>query len=97
MGFVESKGGVGTSTTAVNIAAVLVQNGSDALVIELQPGPEPYCFTWTVSRHMASLDYWRNLRIRSLHRTWSTTWWKLSGAPPAVSLQFSRHSAFHRP
>jgi CheY-like chemotaxis protein len=39
MGFIGSKGGVGTSTTAVNIAAVLVQNGSDAIVIELQPGP----------------------------------------------------------
>jgi Flp pilus assembly CpaE family ATPase len=39
MGFIGSKGGVGTSTTAVNIAAVLVQNGSDAAVIELQPGP----------------------------------------------------------
>jgi len=39
MGFIGSKGGVGTSTTAVNIAAVLVQNGSDAVVIELQPGP----------------------------------------------------------
>ena len=39
MGFIGSKGGVGTSTTAVNIAAVLVQNGSDAVVIELQLGP----------------------------------------------------------
>jgi ActR/RegA family two-component response regulator/MinD-like ATPase involved in chromosome partitioning or flagellar assembly len=39
MGFIGSKGGVGTSTTAINIAAVLVQNGSDAIVIELQPGP----------------------------------------------------------
>lgn len=39
IGFIGSKGGVGTSTTAVNIAAVLVQNGSDAIVIELQPGP----------------------------------------------------------
>jgi Flp pilus assembly CpaE family ATPase len=39
MGFIGSKGGVGTSTTAVNIAAVLVQNGSDAVVIELQSGP----------------------------------------------------------
>jgi DNA-binding response OmpR family regulator len=39
MGFIGSKGGVGTSTTAVNVAAVLVQNGSDTIVIELQPGP----------------------------------------------------------
>src|SRR6266849_425342 len=39
IGFIGSKGGVGTSTTAVNIAAVLMQSGSDAVVIELQPGP----------------------------------------------------------
>jgi DNA-binding response OmpR family regulator len=39
IGFMGSKGGVGTSTTAVNIAAVLVQSGSDTVVIELQPGP----------------------------------------------------------
>src|SRR5690349_4576348 len=39
IGFIGSKGGVGTSTTAVNIAAVLVQSGSDTVVIELQPGP----------------------------------------------------------
>jgi ActR/RegA family two-component response regulator/MinD-like ATPase involved in chromosome partitioning or flagellar assembly len=39
IGFIGSKGGVGTSTTAVNIAAVLVQNGWDTVAIELQPGP----------------------------------------------------------
>src|SRR6185295_11930152 len=38
IGFIGSKGGVGTSTTAVNTAAVLVQNGWDTVVIELQPG-----------------------------------------------------------
>jgi DNA-binding response OmpR family regulator len=39
IGFIGSKGGVGTSTTAVNTAAVLVQNGWDTVVIELQAGP----------------------------------------------------------
>lgn len=39
IGFIGGKGGVGTSTTAVNIAAVLVQNGWDTIVIELQPAP----------------------------------------------------------
>src|SRR5690349_11315732 len=34
-----SKGGVGTSTTAVNVAAVLVQSGWDTMVIEPQPSP----------------------------------------------------------
>jgi Flp pilus assembly CpaE family ATPase len=38
-GFIGSKGGVGTSTTAVNIASVLVQNGWGTVLIELQPGP----------------------------------------------------------
>jgi len=39
IGFIGSKGGVGTSTTAVNVAATLVEGGSDAVVIELQSGP----------------------------------------------------------
>src|SRR5690242_12137576 len=39
IGFIGSKGGVGTSTTAVNMAATLVQSGSDTVVIELQSGP----------------------------------------------------------
>ena len=38
LSFVGSKGGVGTSTTAVNIAALLAQNGFETLVIELQQG-----------------------------------------------------------
>ena len=33
-----SKGGVGTSTTAMNVAALLANNGFETLVIELQPG-----------------------------------------------------------
>lgn len=39
LGFIGGKGGVGTSTTAVNIAAVLVQNGWNTILAELQPGP----------------------------------------------------------
>ena len=39
IGFIGSKGGVGTSTTAVNVAATLVQGGSGTVVIELQSGP----------------------------------------------------------
>lgn len=38
LSFIGSKGGVGTSTTAVNIAALLAQNGLETAVIELQPG-----------------------------------------------------------
>ncbi len=38
LSFVGSKGGVGTSTTAVNIAALLAQNGLTTVVIELQQG-----------------------------------------------------------
>ena len=38
LSFVGSKGGVGTSTTAVNIAALLAQNGFESVVIELQTG-----------------------------------------------------------
>jgi DNA-binding response OmpR family regulator len=38
LGFIGSKGGVGTSTTAVNVAALLAQNGFETIVIELQQG-----------------------------------------------------------
>src|ERR1051326_262787 len=38
LGFIGSKGGVGTSTTALNIAALLAQNGFESIVIELQQG-----------------------------------------------------------
>src|SRR5579872_3328506 len=38
IGFIGSKGGVGTSTTAVNVAAALAQSGSDTVVIELHSG-----------------------------------------------------------
>ena len=38
LSFIGSKGGVGTSTTAVNIAALLAQSGFETMVIELQPG-----------------------------------------------------------
>ena len=38
LSFVGSKGGVGTSTTAVNIAALLAQNSFGTILIELQPG-----------------------------------------------------------
>jgi len=38
LSFIGSKGGVGTSTTAVNIAALLAQNGFETLLIELQQG-----------------------------------------------------------
>jgi len=39
LGFMGSKGGVGTSSTAVNVAAVLVQNGWNTIVIEPQAPP----------------------------------------------------------
>ena len=39
IGFIGSKGGVGTSTVAANVAAHLAQSGCDTLVIEFQPGP----------------------------------------------------------
>jgi DNA-binding response OmpR family regulator len=38
LSFVGSKGGVGTSTTAMNIAALLAQNGFGTMLIELQEG-----------------------------------------------------------
>lgn len=38
LSFIGSKGGVGTSTTAVNIAALLALNGFETVVIELQQG-----------------------------------------------------------
>jgi DNA-binding response OmpR family regulator len=38
IGFIGSKGGVGTSTVAMNVAAHLAQSG-DTLAIEFQPGP----------------------------------------------------------
>jgi DNA-binding response OmpR family regulator len=38
LSFIGSKGGVGTTTTAVNIAALLAQNGFETVVIELQAG-----------------------------------------------------------
>jgi DNA-binding response OmpR family regulator len=38
LSFIGSKGGVGTSTTAVNIAALLAQNGFETILIELQQG-----------------------------------------------------------
>lgn len=39
IGFIGSKGGVGTSTIAVNVAAHLAQTTGDTLAIEFQPGP----------------------------------------------------------
>lgn len=36
--FIGSKGGVGTSTTAINTAAVLARNGFETVLIEWQPG-----------------------------------------------------------
>ena len=38
LSFIGSKGGVGTSTTVVNIAALLAQNGYETIAIELQQG-----------------------------------------------------------
>lgn len=38
LSFLGSKGGVGTSTTAVNIAALLALNGFKTVLMELQPG-----------------------------------------------------------
>ena len=38
LSFIGSKGGVGTSTTAVNIAALLALNGFETVLIELQQG-----------------------------------------------------------
>jgi len=38
LAFIGSKGGVGTSTTAVNVGALLAQNGFETVVIEMQPG-----------------------------------------------------------
>ena len=38
LSFIGSKGGVGTSTTAVNVAALLANNGFETVVIELQTG-----------------------------------------------------------
>ena len=38
LSFIGSKGGVGTSTTAMNVAAVLSQNSFETVVIELQQG-----------------------------------------------------------
>jgi DNA-binding response OmpR family regulator len=39
LSFIGSKGGVGTSTTALNIGAVLAVNGFETVVVELQAGP----------------------------------------------------------
>jgi len=38
LSFIGSKGGVGTSTTAVNVAALLAQDGCETVAIELQQG-----------------------------------------------------------
>jgi Flp pilus assembly CpaE family ATPase len=38
LSFIGSKGGVGTSTTAMNVAAILAQNSYETVVIELQQG-----------------------------------------------------------
>lgn len=38
LSFIGSKGGVGTSTTAINVAALMAGNGMDAVAIELQFG-----------------------------------------------------------
>ena len=38
LSFIGSKGGVGTSTTAINVAAWLARNGLDTVAIELQSG-----------------------------------------------------------
>jgi MinD-like ATPase involved in chromosome partitioning or flagellar assembly/CheY-like chemotaxis protein len=38
LSLIGSKGGVGTSTTAVNLGALLAQNGLETVLIELQPG-----------------------------------------------------------
>jgi DNA-binding response OmpR family regulator len=38
LSFIGSKGGVGTTTAAVNIGALLAENGFETAVIELQPG-----------------------------------------------------------
>jgi DNA-binding response OmpR family regulator len=38
LSFIGSKGGVGTSTTALNVAALLARNGFETLLIELQQG-----------------------------------------------------------
>jgi MinD-like ATPase involved in chromosome partitioning or flagellar assembly/CheY-like chemotaxis protein len=39
LGFLGSKGGVGTSTVAVNLAALLAQSGADTTFVELGGGP----------------------------------------------------------
>jgi len=39
LGFIGSKGGVGTSTVAVNFAALLAHSGSEATLVELRGGP----------------------------------------------------------
>jgi len=38
LSFIGSKGGVGTSTTAMNVAALLAQSGFDTIAVELQSG-----------------------------------------------------------
>ncbi len=40
LGFLGSKGGVGTSTLAENLAAILALEGSETMLVDLQPSPE---------------------------------------------------------
>ena len=55
LAFIGSKGGVGTSTTAINVAAHLCANGQEVLAIEFQPGAGVFPFYLPV-RPTAGLD-----------------------------------------